>query len=51
MKPIDVDDVPIVTFTLTSGSRDNYELRLSRACKTSTTPTLHTSWAAARASC
>jgi multidrug efflux pump subunit AcrB len=27
VKPIDVDDVPIVTFTLTSGSRDDYELR------------------------
>src|ERR1035441_4287562 len=27
VKPIDVDDVPIVTFTLTSGSRDDYALR------------------------
>lgn len=27
VKPIDVDDVPIVTFTLTSGSRDDYSLR------------------------
>ena len=27
VKPIDVDDVPIVTFTLTSGSRDDYGLR------------------------
>ena len=27
VKPIDVDDVPIVTFTLTSGSRNDYELR------------------------
>ncbi len=27
VKPIDVDDVPIVTFTLTSGSRDDYVLR------------------------
>ncbi len=27
VKPIDVDDVPIVTFTLTSGSRGDYELR------------------------
>ncbi len=27
VKPIDVDDVPIVTFTLTSGSRDDYWLR------------------------
>ncbi len=27
VKPIDVDDVPIVTYTLTSGSRDDYELR------------------------
>lgn len=27
VKPIDVDDVPIVTVTLTSGSRDDYELR------------------------
>jgi multidrug efflux pump subunit AcrB len=27
VKPIDVDDVPIVTFTLTSGSQDDYALR------------------------
>ncbi len=27
VKPIDVDDVPVVTFTLTSGSRDDYSLR------------------------
>ena len=27
VKPIDVDDVPIVTFTLTSGARNDYELR------------------------
>ncbi len=27
VKPIDVDDVPIVTFTLTSGAHDDYELR------------------------
>ena len=27
VKPIDVDDVPIVTFTLTSGSHDDYALR------------------------
>ncbi len=27
VKPIDVDDVPIVTFTLTSGTRSDYELR------------------------
>jgi multidrug efflux pump subunit AcrB len=27
VKPIDVDDVPIVTFTLTSDSRDDYSLR------------------------
>lgn len=27
LKPIDVDDVPIVTFTLTSSRRDDYELR------------------------
>lgn len=27
VKPIDVDDVPIVTFTLTSASRDDYSLR------------------------
>ena len=27
LKPIDVDDVPIVTFTLTSQSRDDYALR------------------------
>ena len=27
VKPIDVDDVPIVTFTLTSSSRDDYSLR------------------------
>jgi multidrug efflux pump subunit AcrB len=27
VKPIDVDDVPIVTFALTSPSRDDYELR------------------------
>jgi len=27
VKPIDVDDVPIITLTLTSGSRDDYELR------------------------
>ncbi len=27
VKPIDVDDVPIVTFTLTSGQRSDYELR------------------------
>jgi multidrug efflux pump subunit AcrB len=27
VKPIDVDDVPIVTFTLTGGSRNDYELR------------------------
>jgi multidrug efflux pump subunit AcrB len=27
VKPIDVDDVPIVTFTLTSGTRDDYALR------------------------
>ncbi len=27
VKPIDVDDVPIVTFTLTSASRDDYALR------------------------
>jgi multidrug efflux pump subunit AcrB len=27
VKPIDVDDVPIVTFTLTSRSRDDYALR------------------------
>ena len=27
VKPIDVDDVPIVTFTLTSGSRDDFALR------------------------
>jgi multidrug efflux pump subunit AcrB len=27
VKPLDVDDVPIVTFTLTSGSRDDYALR------------------------
>jgi multidrug efflux pump subunit AcrB len=27
VKPVDVDDVPVVTFTLTSGSRDDYELR------------------------
>lgn len=27
VKPIDVDDVPVVTFTLTSGVRDDYALR------------------------
>ena len=27
VKPVDVDDVPVVTFTLTSGSRDDYSLR------------------------
>ncbi len=27
VKPVDVDDVPIVTFTLTSGTRRDYELR------------------------
>lgn len=27
VKPIDVDDVPIITFTLTSGVRDDYTLR------------------------
>ncbi len=27
VKPIDVDDVPIVTFTLTSATRDDYSLR------------------------
>lgn len=27
VKPIDVDDVPIVTFTLTSGTQDDYALR------------------------
>ncbi len=27
VKPVDVDDVPIVTFTLTSPQRDDYELR------------------------
>ncbi len=27
VKPIDVDDVPVVTFTLTSATRDDYELR------------------------
>ena len=27
VKPIDVDDVPIVTFALTSGARDDYSLR------------------------
>lgn len=27
VKPIDVDDVPIATFTLTSGARDDYSLR------------------------
>ncbi len=27
VKPVDVDDVPVVTFTLTSAGRDDYELR------------------------
>lgn len=27
LKPVDVDDVPIVTFTLTSAARDDFELR------------------------
>ena len=56
VKPIDVDDVPIVTFTLTSGSRDDYALRrmadeiVSPPAGSRTTPVSPTWWAAARAS-
>ena len=54
VKPIDVDDVPIVTFTLTSASRDDYSLRrmadeLVPACRESRTSVWRTWWEDARA--